>query len=199
MAFAGHDSGLGEDLSTRTAANGTYRINGVPAPHVGASWPWRGRAATTAPGSDVPITAGRVTRRATSTLRRNWALGLRRGQRSGRGPGRTSRASAAARARPSTAAGAGVWSTHWRRSGLGQPGAKELVIALPAAITLGEVRIDPSSGCGDPPRPALAGYQVQVSANAALLLHGRPGHVRSANVGRTNSVALSARPPACAS
>ena len=48
VAFAGHDSGLGEDLSTRTTANGTYRIDGVPARDVGASSPWPPPAATTA-------------------------------------------------------------------------------------------------------------------------------------------------------
>ena len=31
VAFAGHDSGLDEDLATHTAANGSYRIDGVPA------------------------------------------------------------------------------------------------------------------------------------------------------------------------
>ena len=34
VAFAGHDSGLGEDLSTTTTATGTYRIDRVPAPRV---------------------------------------------------------------------------------------------------------------------------------------------------------------------
>ncbi len=41
------------------------------------------------------------------------------------------------------------------------------MITLPQAITLGEVRIDPSSGCGDPSAAGLGGYQVQVSANAS--------------------------------
>src|SRR4029450_11594151 len=74
VAFAGHDSGLGEDLATHTAANGSYRINGVPA----RTWSFLTIAGVN--GYDrvvsptVPIAAGKVTTR-NVILRRNWALG----------------------------------------------------------------------------------------------------------------------------
>ena len=68
------------------------------------------------------------------------------------------------------------------------------MLTLPGPITVGEVRIDPSSGCGDPAASALGGYVLQVSATGAAFSTVAQGTFGSANVGRTNAVALSSRP-----
>ena len=192
VAFAGHDSGLGEDLSTHTAANGTYRIDRVPA----RTWSFltvaRANGYDRATSPAVPIAAGRVTTRNVS-LRRNWALASGGATirswtgpnfaGSGCGPGSTIDGTRR-----------GVWSTYGTAPGSAMPGAKEQVIALPAPISLGEIRIDPSSGCGDSAGAALAGYVVQASANASTYTTVAQGTFGSSNVGRANPVTLIARP-----
>ena len=192
VAFAGHDSGLGEDLSTHTAGNGTYRINGVPA----RTWSFLTIAEVN--GYDrvvsptVPIAAGKVTTRNVS-LRRNWALGSGGATiRSWTGPNFGSSGCGPGSTIDGTRRG--VWSTYGAAAGSAMPGAKEQVIALPAAISLGDIRIDPSSGCGDSAGAALAGYVVQASANGSTYTTVAQGTFGASNVGRTNSVTLIARP-----
>ena len=193
VAFAGHDSGLGEDLSTRTSATGAYRIDRVPAPRV-----WSFLTVADAGGYDrtsvpnVAVARGAVVTR-NLTLRRNWAL--RSGGttvRSWSGPdfgdfGCGPEAAIDGSRR-------GVWSTYGAGVGSVSPGPKELILALPGPITLGEVRIDPSSGCGDPAASALAGYLVQTSTDGTSFSTAAQGTFGPGNVGRTNPVPLSARP-----
>ena len=193
VAFAGHDSGLGEDLSTRTSATGAYRIDRVPAPRV---WSFltvaeaRGYDRTSVP--NVVVARGAVATR-NITLRRNWALGLGGTTvRSWSGPdfgdfgcGPESAIDGSRR---------GVWSTYGAGVGSVTPGPKELILALPGPITLGEVRIDPSSGCGDPAGSALAGYLVQASTDGTSFSTIAQGTFGPGNVGKTNAVPLTARP-----
>ena len=72
VGFAGHDSGLGEDLSDRTAADGSYRIEHVPA----RTWDFASVAAGA--GYDRELTDDVAVGTGTTTLdfgpRRNWAL-----------------------------------------------------------------------------------------------------------------------------
>ena len=45
----------------------------------------------------------------------------------------------------------------------GRPRTKQLVLALPADITITGIAIDPSPGCGDDATAQLAGYRVKVA------------------------------------
>ncbi len=183
VAFAGHDSGLGEDLSTRTSATGGYRIDGVPAPRV-----WSFLTVAGAGGYDrtsipsVVVPRGAVATRNVN-LRRNWALA------SG---GTTARKLTGPDFTPfgcgpgSTIDGTrrGVWSTYGSGPGSVGPGPKELLLTLPAPITVGEVRIDPSSGCGDPAASAPGGLRRAGVRHRHVVLHRRAGHVRAGQRGQ---------------
>jgi hypothetical protein len=191
VAFAGHDSGLDEDLATHTGADGSYSIAGVPART------WSHVTIAPAAGYDrsvaslVTVTAGATARR-DFAVRRNWAL-----------------ASGGTTVRSSTGGdysiyGCGpgslidgtprrAWSAN-SPSNVADRGSKEVVLQLPQPITLGEVRIDPSPGCGDPAAAALAGFQLQVSPDASNWTTVSQGVFTSANTGHVNSVGLMARP-----
>jgi hypothetical protein len=192
VAFAGHDSGLGdEDLSTETAANGSYRIDGVPA----RTWDF----VTVAPQAkydrttfeDVAIAAGGTVTR-NFALRRNWALasgGARLASYSGTpfdtlGCGPSALIDGGRR---------GVWSTE-SPTNSADPGEKQVTIELPQPITLGDVTIDPSAGCGDPAAAALRSWRLEVSADGRTYVAAGQGVFGSANVGRSNLVALAAHP-----
>ena len=121
-------------------------------------------------------------------------LGRRRGQVVHRAELRELRVRPAARR--STAPGAASGAPALAAASSAMPGAKELVIALPAGDhASGEVRIDPSSGCGDPAAAALAGYEVQVSANGVAPTPPSPrARSRAAQRGQGQRVALSSQP-----
>ena len=140
VAFSGHDTGLGEDLSTRTAATAATGSPGVPrAP--GTTCPWRRRRLR-------PLAARRRSRSPPARLGRQLhdeaELGARVRQA---GVWFLHRAGfQRLRVRPASAidgTSRSVWST---RSPPTQPvqGARNGV-QLPQPITLGEVRIDPTS------------------------------------------------------
>ena len=191
VAFAGHDSGLDEDLATHTAANGSYRIDGVPART------WSHVTIAPAAGYDravansVAIVAGTTSTR-DFALRRNWALESGGAAvQSFTGPDFASFGCGPRSAIDGSSRS--VWSTR-SPTYPSLPGAKEIVIQLPQAITLGEVRIDPSTGCGDPAAAAVAGFEVQVSANASTYSTVSQGTFTAASAGRANPVALGSRP-----
>ena len=165
VAFSGHDTGLDEDLATRTAANGSYRITGVPA----RTWPH----VTIAPAAgydravvaNVAIAAGTTTTR-NFTLRRNWALESGgAGVRSFTGPDfREVRMRAALGDRRQLPQRVEHPLTHLRPA---IPGAKEIVIQLPQPITLGGGADRPEHRMRRPGRRRGGRLQVQVSANAS--------------------------------
>jgi hypothetical protein len=188
VAFSGHDTGLeGDDLATTTAADGSYRIDGVP------SRTWAhvtvlrdGYERTVAEG--VRVDAGKTALR-NFTVRRNWALWL---------PGKPGFAAALATGNDYSVYGCGptsgvdgtrrtVWSTD-------DNGAHDLVVTLPGAIELGQVRIDPSAGCGDPADSALGAYQVQTSADNQAWTTVSAGAFNAAHRGRLNTVPLGSTP-----
>ena len=132
--------------------------------HLGARDHCAGAGYDRAVVANVAIAAGTTSTR-NFALRRNWALESGgAGVQSFTGPDFASFGCGPRSAIDGSSRS--VWSTR-PPTYPSLPGAKEIVIQLPQPITLGEVRIDPSTGCGDPAAAAVAGYQVQVSANAS--------------------------------
>jgi hypothetical protein len=173
VAFTGHDTGLGPDLSAISAANGAYVIPGVPAgtyPKLRALLPisYVGGIAT---GVTVP-SSGTVTR--DLVAHRNWASG----------PG-------GAAIRSFTGTDYGFFgcgpaqaidddpSTGWSSDAPSSGGPKQIVVTLPADITVTGIAIDPSPACGDPAETEVADFRVKTARDDA----GDPGTFTTAATG----------------
>jgi hypothetical protein len=193
VGFAGHDTGLGPDLSATTAASGDYAIAAVPA----GAYP-RLRAAAPTPGlldgvaDDVAVPAsGSLTR--DLVLRRNWASvqgGASVRSFSGTdfslfgcGPPQ------ALDGDPSTG-----WSTDAVSSEVGPAGPKQLVVRLPDDVTITGIEIDPSPVCGDLAEAQLGAFRLKVARDD----DGEPGPFQTvatgsfapADLGAAHAVAL---------
>jgi extracellular elastinolytic metalloproteinase len=68
--------------------------------------------------------------------------------------------------------------------------AKFEVIALPQAITVSEIAIDPSNTCGDGGSASLAGYSVETSPDGTTWTLASEGRFTIDNRGQLNSIAL---------
>ena len=91
-----------------------------------------------------------------------------------------------------------VWGTDAPDSpGLGGP--KQLVVALPADVTVTGIAIDPSSGCGVSPQAELAGYRVKLArdddGDLDQLETVASGTFAPGDVGAARELALSATKP----
>jgi extracellular elastinolytic metalloproteinase len=159
VLFGGHASGFPGDLSATTAANGTYRIAGIVAgtyPKVVASSDGYNRVEAT-----VTITAG--TTRHDFSLQRDWAAasgGATIASFDGPdfspdcGPGFAIDQSQ----------GSGWGSTADLVNGLPGPDTpKSVTIALPQAITVTQIAVDPNATCGDGGSAATADYRIETS------------------------------------
>jgi hypothetical protein len=160
VGLTGHDTGLGPDLSATTGATGDYAIAAVPAgtyPRLRAAAP-PGYLDGVASGLTVPA-SGTVTR--DLVVRRNWASG----------PG-------GAVVRSFTGSDGAIFgcgpaqaldddsSTVWSTDAPGVPslgGPKQMVVTLPADITVTGLAIDPGPGCGDDATAELGEFRVKVA------------------------------------
>lgn len=186
VAVGGHDTGLGPDFSATTAADGTYAIGGVP----------QGTYRTLlveAPGYDRAVETGvAVPGTRDVALRRNHALASGGAQiASFTGPDYTSFGCGPAGL--IDGGGGTVWGTDAPGNPPGS-GPKEIVVRLPGAITLGEIRIDPTAGCGDDDSSSLGPFQVEVSGDGVTFTPVASGSFGSADVGRENVVPLTSTP-----
>lgn len=186
VSIGGHDTGVGEDFTATTAGDGSYSIPGVPQ----GTYP---RVMFEAPGFDRAVeTAVAVPGTRDVALRRNFALASGGATiasftgpdytQFGCGPGGLIDGS-----------GGVVWGSDSPRHPQ-RPGPKEVVVRLPQAITLAEVQIDPSAGCGDDPQSSLGPFGVDVSSDGATFTQVASGTFGPANNGRANVVTLSSAP-----
>ena len=160
VAVSGHATGLGLDLSATTDATGAYAIEHVPA----GTYP---RVVATAPAGSLDGTGG-VTVPASGSVtrdlvvRRNWASA---------GGGALIRSFNGFDFSPFCGPGQALDddpSTVWSTDAVNAPppgvgGAKQLVLALPADITITQIAIDPTPACGDDATAELADYRVKVA------------------------------------
>jgi extracellular elastinolytic metalloproteinase len=159
VLFGGHASGFPGDYSATTAANGTYRIPGILA----GTYP---KVVATSDGYDrveatVTITAG--TTRHDFTVQRDWAAA------SG---GATIAAFDGPDFSPDCgpgfaidqSQGSGWGSTTDFVGGLPGPDTpKSVTIALPQAITVTQIAVDPNATCGDGGSASTADYRIETS------------------------------------
>jgi hypothetical protein len=158
VAFTGHDSGLGADLSAITDTTGAYAIANVPAgtyPKLRAALP-AGYLGAVATGVTVPAT-GILTR--DFRVRRNWAsVAAGASVRSFTG-------SFMGRCGPEAALGDDP-ATGWSTDAPSAPsfgGPKHMVVALPSDITVTGLAIDPSPVCGDSAPAQLGAFRVRAA------------------------------------
>jgi hypothetical protein len=196
VAFTGHDTGLGPDLSATTDATGAYAIAAVPAgtyPKLRAS-AGPGYIDTIAAGVSVPA-SGVVTR--DFAVRRDWAsISGGASVRSFTGPSYADLGCGPEQALDGDLAS--VWST----TAVGAPsggGPKQIVVALPADITLTGVAIDPGPGCGDEVRAELGAFRVKVArdddGDPGPFTTAATGTFGPADLGAARNVALSPTTP----
>jgi hypothetical protein len=196
VGLGGHDTGLGPDLSATTDGHGAFAIASVPSgtyPRLRAQAP---KGFLDALASDVSVPpSGSVTR--DLVIRRNWASGAGGAHvRSFTGLDHSDFGCGPAQLiddDPGTAWGVDAPDS----PGLGGP--KQLVLALPADVTVTAIAIDPGPGCGLGDESELGSYRIKVAADD----DGDPGHFDTvatgtfgpADIGAARDVALPATTP----
>jgi extracellular elastinolytic metalloproteinase len=190
VAFTGHDTGIGPDLSATTSASGSYTISGVPT----GTYPLlRVRGGGYAGDSaNVAVAQAPATTTRSCVVARDVAS-IDAGARivSADGP-------------DFTAFGCGptrlidldpgvVWSTT-TAADPDAPGPKAIVVELPSATDLTQIDIDPTPGCGDDDNAALGEYEVQASTDGTSFTSISTGTFTPADLRRSNPITLTATP-----
>jgi hypothetical protein len=173
------------DQAGLTDANGEYSVSGL----VATTYP---HLRVTAPGyelieRDVTVSVGST--RVDQTLRRNFAAA------SG---GAT--AAIPAGAPDFTGVGCGPaglidgdlgvpWASRSQTSVVA-PGEKSITIALPNAVDVSALRIDPGAGCGDDDTASVGGFRVETSADGASFTRAAGGTFTAAANHRLNEIAV---------
>jgi extracellular elastinolytic metalloproteinase len=189
VAFGGHESGVGPELSGTSNASGHYSIANVP---VGTYRLMRARGAGMEEGrkTDVAVSAGTNTH--DFALRRNLASP----------DGGASIASYTGADNTAFGCGPGglidgtqgvVWGSS-SPSNPSDPGNKQITVQLPVAAQVGTIEIDPSAGCGDDDTASLGPYEIQVSPNNTAWTTVATGTFNASHRHRFNSVALTSKP-----
>lgn len=184
VAFTGHDSGIGPELSGTTNASGSYAITGV-APGTYPLLRARGDGYV-GEAASIPVAASGVTTRNFSLQREI--------------------ASAAAGARVVSFTGPDFSGDGCGPGGLIDqapgvpwgtrlPAPREVVVGLQTPTRVTTIEIDPSAGCGDDDNASLGDYEVQISPDGASFTSVSSGTFTAANLDRYNAITLSSTPP----
>jgi len=191
VAFAGHDSGVGPELSATTDGSGVYTIASVPA----GTYPLlrvRGGGYEEKDATGVVVGVG------TNTL----DFQIRRNLASAAGGATIASFTGA----DNTVFGCGpgglidgsqgvVWGSS-SPGNPGDPGQKEIVVELPFTSDVGTIEIDPGAGCGDDDSASLGGYEVRVSTDGTTFTKVSEGAFTGVDNHRYNSISLSGVPSA---
>lgn len=184
VAFGGHDSGLGPELSTTSNSAGAYSIANVP-PGVYPT------LLVSAPGGfergfsqNVAVNANATTTRDLS-VRRDWAAlegGAARNAFTGNdytsfgcGPDSALDLSLATGWGSDAPAGA-------------SPGAKLLTVRLPEAVDISSFAVDPGATCGDDDTASVGQFKIETSVDGASFVQAAAGTFTGANNHKLNPV-----------
>ncbi|KUO18760.1 M36 family metallopeptidase [Streptomyces dysideae] len=186
VSISGHASGFpGADFSAVTAADGTYAIRDVPEGTYrkvyasGAGYEPRIRTLDVGSGS------------ADWQLVRNWAAssgGAGIADFSGPDYGDFGCGPAGL---------IDMTGTVWGSDGKGGSNGSGVdpvhaTVRLPAAVDVGELRVDPTAGCGDDVTASLGDYRIETSVDGTTWATAAEGHFGPADTGRENAVPLAA-------
>ncbi len=187
VGFGGHTSGFGGDYVATTAADGTYTISGI----IPGTYP---KVFARGPGYDTSSQTVSVAARANTvnwTVRRDWAA-LAGGSRvvtfngednteSGCGP----------RHLFDQSQGTGWVSNVVFTTGTAiEP--RFVVVRLPVAVTVAEIAVNPTPGCGLAGSASTGDYRVETSTDGTTWTVAAGGHFGPADRNRMNSVPLAA-------
>jgi hypothetical protein len=190
VAFTGHDTGIGPDLSATTSASGSYTISGVPA----GTYPLlRVRGGGYAGDSaNVAVAATPATTTRNFVIARDVAS-IEAGARivSADGPDFTEFGCGPTRLIDLDPGAA--WGTTTATDPTA-PGPKAIVVELPSATNLTAIDIDPTAGCGDDDAAALGDYEVQASTDGTNFGSISTGTFTPADLRRPNQITLRSTP-----
>jgi extracellular elastinolytic metalloproteinase len=155
VAVGGHDTGLdATDIRGVSGEAGTFLLANVFAgSYTDLYFRKPGYQELT---TSVTVAAGETSNRSIKPLRRDYASAVSGGSVASF-TGANYSASGCGPAQAIDDEKSTVWSTD------ADAGAQDLVIDLGRNLDLGQVRIDPRAGCGDPPESSLATYELAAS------------------------------------
>ncbi|WP_307628312.1 M36 family metallopeptidase [Streptomyces turgidiscabies] len=186
VSISGHASGFpGADLSALSAADGTYTIRNVPEGTyrkvyaAGGGYEPQIRTVTVSTGA------------ADWTLRRNWSAASG-GAEIAEFTGPDYSDSGCGPAGLIDMAGS-VWGSEGK-GGTNGTGVDPVhnTVRLPQGVDVSELRVNPTSGCGDDLTASLGDYRVETSTDGTTWATAATGHFAPADNGRENTVALNA-------
>ena len=182
----GHDSGFADDLETSTTAGGTFTITGVP---VGTYT----KIFASAPGGyDVGVAsnvsvAGGTTTPTSFALRRDWASSLGGASISSfTGPNYSQYLCGPSQAIDGSFAFAWVTTSPVNADA---PGSKSITIALPGAVDIASIGIDPTAGCNEGITTSLGSFLLETSQNGTVFQTAATGTFTQADTFQLNTIA----------
>ncbi|SEP99947.1 M36 family metallopeptidase [Microlunatus flavus] len=187
VAVGGHDSGFGGDYTARTDADGRYRIDHVAA----GTYP----VVLTSPAGYLP-----ASRTATVTtdgaevdyaLRRDWAAANGGAQVvSAGGPDFTPYGCGPLAALDTSLGTGWVTTSGDEEVPTNKPTPKALVVALPAAVDVQAVAVDPAATCGVAGSASTGDYRIETSPDLKAWTTVSEGTFTAEDRGRLNEIAV---------
>jgi len=189
VAFGGHNSGFAGDYAAVTDAAGHYTITGI----IPGTYP---KVFSRGAGYDIvtgTLSVAARTQTLNWSLRRDWAASSGGGSIvSATDPDLTPFGCGAINLLDqSQGNGWGSFSPTNPDPSVG-PFPKVAVIALPRAVNLAQIQINPSNTCGDAGSASTGDYKVETSVDGTTWVLANQGHFGPANRAKMNTVPLAA-------
>ncbi len=185
VAFGGHNSGFAGDYAATTDATGHYTIPGI----IPGTYP---KVFSKGPGFDLKsltLSVASHTQTLNWTLRRDWAASAGGGSIVSATPPDFSGFGCGAAQLIDQSQGNG-WASISPTNADPLPQPKAAVIALPIAVNVVDIQINPSNNCGDAGSGSTGDYMVETSVDGTTWVVANSGHFGVANRGKMNSVPL---------
>jgi len=171
VAFGGHNSGFAGDYAATTDASGSYTIAGI----IPGTYP---KVFSRGAGYDPVVRTISVAARVNTldwSLRRDWAAAGGGGSIVDFTPPDYTDFGCGPAAMIDQSQGTG-WGSDAPDNPFPDPQPKFVVIALPVAVNIAELQINPSNTCGDSGSASTGDYKVETSADATTWTLGHAGH-----------------------
>jgi extracellular elastinolytic metalloproteinase len=186
VAFGGHNSGFAGDYAATTDASGSYTITGI----IPGTYP---KVFSRGAGYDPVVRTISVAARVNTlnwSLRRDWAAAGGGGSIVDFTPPDYTDFGCGPAAMIDQSQGTG-WGSDAPDNPFPDPQPKFVVIALPVAVNIAELQINPSNTCGDSGSASTGDYKVETSTDGNTWTLGNAGHFGIADR-HANTVPLAA-------